>query len=96
MGADSLLDHIQMMVGQNPDFLNVVLKLMENNEYLCHIAKKIRGEIEGENIILYWIHYNQLYMWQWKENELLKNFGKILVFKYCTGTQLHPGSTPCR
>ena len=56
-GADSLLDHI-IIVEQNADCLHVVLKLMEDNEYLCHIAKKIKGEIEGEEIVLYWICNN--------------------------------------
>ena len=49
-GADILLDHIEMKVKLNPDCLHVLLELMENDEYLCHIAKMIKGEIEGEEI----------------------------------------------
>ena len=44
-GADDLLNHIEMKVDQNPDCLHVVLELMENDEYLHHIVKKIRGGI---------------------------------------------------
>ena len=51
-GADILLDHIEMKVEQNPDCLQVVLKLMENDEYLRHIVKKIKGEYEGEEIVI--------------------------------------------
>ena len=43
-GASILLDHIEMKVEQNPDCLHVVLEIMENNEYLRHIVKKIKGE----------------------------------------------------
>ena len=49
-GAGILLDHIEMKVEQNPDCLQVVLKLMENDEYLRHIVKKIKGEYEGSPI----------------------------------------------
>ena len=50
-GAGILLDHIEIKVEQNPDCLHVVLELMENDEYLCHIVKKIKGEYEGEEIL---------------------------------------------
>ena len=50
-GAGILLDHIEMKVEQNPDCLHVVLKLMENDEYLRHIVRKIKGEYEGEEIV---------------------------------------------
>ena len=47
-GADILLDHIEMKIEQkieqNPDCLHVVLEIMENDEYLRHIVKKIKGE----------------------------------------------------
>ena len=49
-GADTLLDHINLKVEQNPDCLHVVLELMEKDGYLSHIAKKIKGEIEDEEI----------------------------------------------
>ena len=51
-GAGILLDHIEMKVEQNPDCLHEVLKLMENDEYLRHIVKKIKGEYEGEEIVI--------------------------------------------
>ena len=51
-GAGILLDHIEMKVEQNPDCLHEVLKLMENDEYLCHIVKKIKGEEIDINYIL--------------------------------------------
>ena len=44
-GADELLNHIELKVEQNPDYLHVVLELMENDEYLRDIVKKIRGGI---------------------------------------------------
>ena len=44
-GADKLLDHIEMKVKLNPDCWHILLELMENDEYLCHVAKKIKGEI---------------------------------------------------
>ena len=43
-GAGILLDHIEMKVEQNPDCLHLVLEIMENDEYLRHIVKKIKGE----------------------------------------------------
>ena len=51
-GACILLDHIEMKVEQNPDCLHVVLELMENDEYLRHIVKKIKNEYEGEEIVI--------------------------------------------
>ena len=51
-GASVLLDHIEMKVEQNPDCLQVVLKLMENDEYLRHIVRKITGEYKGEEIVI--------------------------------------------
>ena len=51
-GAGILLDHIEMKVEQNPDCLHVVLKLMNCNEYLCHIVKKIQDKYEGEKIVI--------------------------------------------
>ena len=51
-GADTLLDHIEVKIEQNPDCLQVVLQLMENHEYLCNIVKKIKGEYEGEEIVI--------------------------------------------
>ena len=51
-GADTLLDHIEIKVEQNPDCLQVVLELMENDEYLRHIVKKIKDEYEGEEIVI--------------------------------------------
>ena len=51
-GVGILLDHIEMKVEQNPDYLLVVLELMENDEYLCHIVKNIKGEYEGEEIVI--------------------------------------------
>ena len=46
-GADELLNHIELKVEQNPDCLDVVLKIMKNDEYLCHIVKKMNGETHG-------------------------------------------------
>ena len=51
-GADTLLDHIEMLIEQNPDCLHVVLELMEDDEYLRHIVTKIMGEYEGEEIVI--------------------------------------------
>ena len=50
-GAGILLDHIEMKVEQNPDCLQVVLKLMKNDEYLRHIVK-IKDEYQGEEIVI--------------------------------------------
>ena len=50
-GAGILLDHIEIKVEQNPDCLHVVLELMENDEYLLHIVKKIKDEYEGEETL---------------------------------------------
>ena len=61
-GADTLLDHINLKVEHNPDCLHVVLELMEKDEYLSHIAKKIKGEIEDEEILITTIQSLQSYI----------------------------------
>ena len=63
-GADALLDLIGTKVKMYPNYLQEVLELMEKNENLCPIVKKIKDEYEGEEIVisLIWIRYNYLYM----------------------------------
>ena len=50
-GANYLLDYITLKVQQNPPYLRVVLELMENDEYLCDIVKKMKSKSEEEKII---------------------------------------------
>ena len=79
-GADTLLDHIEMVIEQNPDCLHVVLELMENDEYLRHIVKKIKDEYEGEEIVISLIIITYICDCE-KESSPLKNciFGQILT-----------------
>ena len=48
-GASTLLDHIAMKVEQSPKLLNVVLGVMESEDNLRDIVKKIKGESDSED-----------------------------------------------
>ena len=48
-GASILLDHIAMKVEQSPKLLNVVLEIMESEDNLRDIVKKIKGESDSED-----------------------------------------------
>ena len=43
-GANILLTHVQMKIEQNPEYLYIVQKAMENEQFLHEIIKKMKME----------------------------------------------------
>ena len=43
-GADILLTHVQMKIEQTPEHIHIILKAMENEQFLDEIVKKMRKE----------------------------------------------------
>ena len=49
-GANILLTHVQMKIEQSPEYLDIVQKAMENEQFLHEIVKKMKKETMKEHI----------------------------------------------
>ena len=49
-GADILLTHVQMKIEQSPEYLDIVQKVMENEQFLHEIIKNMKRESGKEHI----------------------------------------------
>ena len=49
-GANILLIHVQMKIEQSPEYLDIVQKAMENEQFLHEIVKKMKKETTKEHI----------------------------------------------
>ena len=49
-GADILLTHVQMKIEQSPEYLDIVQKVMENEQFLHEIIENMKRESGKEHI----------------------------------------------
>ena len=49
-GADILLTHVQMKIEQSPKYLDIVQKVMENEQFLHEIIENMKRESRKEHI----------------------------------------------
>ena len=49
-GANVLLTHVQMKIEQSPEYLDIVQKAMENEQFLHEIIEKMKRESRKEHI----------------------------------------------
>ena len=49
-GADILLTHVQMKIEQTPEYLDIIQKAMENEQFLHEIIEKMKRESGKEHV----------------------------------------------